>query len=179
MPTIRKIRTVVRSKDAPVETDYMVVSLKKNMKGSSPVKPKLATLPIKYFLNEDNFKCIQTYDGVLTENEFQVYFCDKYEISPEIINITKMHREPDGYKLFLVFVKDFDYELTGMTSSISLELFKLDDTSLEVDNDDVFQKVIKYHEEVGTNFRKNQFTNSAGTTKVKPLKLWKTMTGTL
>ena len=182
MPTIRKIRTVVRAANATAETDYMIVSIKR-MKGSAPVKAELATLPIKYFLNSENRKCIHTYNGVLSDNEFKEHFCEKYSVSPEVINITRMHRESDGYKLFLVYITDFSTELPGMSSSISLELFKIGNVGGNggeggtLNDDDVFQKVIKYHQEVGTDFRKNKYTNADGTTKVKPLKLWKTMIG--
>lgn len=181
MPTIRKIRTVIRDTNATAETDYMIVSVKR-MKGSAPVKAKLATLPIKYFLNSENSKCLHTYNGVLSENEFKEHFCEKYSVSSEVINITRMHRESDGYKLFLVYITDFNLELPGMSSSISLELFKIGDGEEEgggnkLNNDDVFLKVIKYHQEVGTDFSKNKYTNADGTTKVKPLKLWKTMIG--
>lgn len=180
MPTIRKIKTVVRDSNAKAETDFMIVSVNR-IKGSAPGKANLATLPVKYFLNSENYKCIHTYNDVLSESEFQEYFCEKYSVSPDNINITRMHRESDGYKLFLVYIKDFSCELPGMNSSISLELFKIGAGAgagtEALDNDDVFQKVIKYHQEVGINFRKNKYTNADETTKVKPLKLWKSMIG--
>lgn len=176
MPTIRKVRTVVRRTDASAETDYMVVSVKK-MKGSCPGKAKYGTLPIKYYFNKTKSKCINTIDSVLTEEEFIHCFTEKHKISAENIEITRMHTEKDGYKLFLVFINDFEAELEDMKSSVSLELFKLQTEDGNVDSEDVFQKVIKYHQKYGINFKKNQFSNDQNTTMVKPLKLWKTMTG--
>jgi hypothetical protein len=60
-------------------------------------------------------------------------------------------------------------------------MFRLnkDTGTIDADDLDIFQRVIKYHQEFGTSLKKNQFSNKNSTTKVKPLKLWKTMTGTL
>lgn len=176
MPIIRKLRTVVRKTDASAETDYMVVSVKK-MKGSCPGKAKYGTLPIKYYFDKTRSKCINTFEGVFTEEEFIQHFTEKYDIQKEHFETTLMHSEKDGYKLFLVFIKDFERDFEEMKSSVSFELFKLNAEEKEVDKDDVFQKVIKYHQEYGINFKKNQFYTENKTTKVKPLKLWKTMTG--
>ena len=180
MPTIRKIRTVVRSKDAPVETDYVIVSVK-HVKGTCPGSPEYATLPIKYYFDNERPKCINTINKIITKNELSIHFVEKYNVEETDIEITCMHSEPDGYQLFLVRVLDFDCELENMKSSISLEMFRLnkDTGTIDADDRDIFQRVIKYHQEFGTSLKKNQFSNKNSTTKVKPLKLWKTMTGTL
>ena len=61
-----------------------------------------------------------------------------------------------------------------MKSSVSFELFKPKTEDGNVDSEDVFQKVIKYHQEYGINFKKSVYTPK---TQWLKLKLWKTMTG--
>ena len=98
------------------------------------------------------------------------YICDNYDLTSDDFEVSKMYRE-SHYNLYLVLLTDFDTEIEDFQESISLELFDIKQT------EDTFQSVIEKHKAVGTNFKKNQWSNSNGTTLMKPLKLWKTLTG--
>ena len=92
MPTIRKIRTVVRSKDAPVETDYVIVSVK-HVKGTCPGSPEYATLPIKYYFDNERPKCINTINKIITKNELSIHFVEKYNFLDKSPLIKHIERE--------------------------------------------------------------------------------------
>lgn len=175
MPTIRKIRTVVTNQDTPA-TEYLVVTIaeptkRKSKRDKVPLK-KMGIQPIKYFYKTNSKECINTTDTKLNEQEFGKYFSEKYEISQDEFDVSRMYRA-DGYNLYLVLVMDFNTSIDGFNSRVSWELFDFSENPEQ----DVFQSVIEKHKKVGIDFKKNTWKNTNDTTKMKPLKLWKTLTG--
>ncbi len=63
--------------------------------------------------------------------------------------------------------------IDGFNFRVSWELFDYSENPEQ----DVFQSVIEKHKKVGIDFKKNTWKNTSDTTKMKPLKLWKTLTG--
>ena len=181
MPIIRKIRTVVTSNDTPT-TEYVVVSVaqpttqKATGKQRENNSKKMGIQPVKYFYKNTYQQLINTHDTLLNEEEFIGYFKEKYELTEGDFDVTRMYRG-ENYNLYLVLLIDFDTTITEFQSIISWELYDFK-SSLEKDKEqEVFQSVIEKHKTVGRDFKKNYWCNSTGKTKMKPLKLWKTLTG--
>ena len=167
MPTVKKIRTVVTKLEGP-HTEYIFLSVASPIKGKQ--ERKMGIQPVKYYFKETRKMCINTTSGLMSEEKFIKYISDNYDLTIDDFEVSKMYRE-SHYNLYLVLLTDFDTEIEDFQESISLELFDTKQT------EDTFQSVIEKHKAVGTNFKKNQWSNSNGTTLMKPLKLWKTLTG--
>ena len=181
MPIIRKIRTVVTSLDTPA-TEYVVVSVAQptTQNGKEKVREnnakKMGIQPVKYFYKNTYQKLINTHHTLLNEEEFIEYFKSKYKLAEDGFDVTRMYRG-ENYNLYLVLIIDFNTNISEFKTSVSWELYDFK-TSLEKDQDqEVFQSVIEKHKTVGRDFKKNYWCNSSGKTKMKPLKLWKTLTG--
>jgi hypothetical protein len=177
MPIVRKIRTVVTSYDTPT-TEYVVVSVaqptSRNGKGNNT--KKMGIQPVKYFYKNTQKQLINTHNTLLNEEEFNDFFKLKYNVELEDFDVTRMYRG-ENYNLYLVLIIDFETTISEFKASISWELYDFK-TSLEKGQDqEVFQSVIEKHRTVGRDFKKNYWCNSTGKTKMKPLKLWKTLTG--
>lgn len=177
MPIVRKIRTVVTSHNTPT-TEYVVVSVAQptSQKAKGNYTKKMGIQPVKYFYKNTYQKLINTQDTLLNEKEFIGYFKEKYKLAEDGFDVTRMYRG-DNYNLYLVLVIEFNTTINEFQTSVSWELYDFK-TSLEKDQDqEVFQSVIEKHQTVGRDFKKNYWCNSTGKTKMKPLKLWKTLTG--